>query len=574
MSEEKRKKPELLSPAGSPESLDAALAGGADAVYLGGTQFNARMNAKNFDRDAMVEAVKKCHDAGVRLYVTMNTQLFDRELAGALSYASFLYGAGVDALITADLGLASLLHEHIPEFRLHASTQMTGQSADAAKFFASLGFDRMVCGREMSAEEIAALVKASPIGIEMFIHGAICVSCSGQCMLSAVMGGRSGNRGECAQPCRLSYNGAYPLSLKDMCLAPHIPEILASGVESLKIEGRMKHPSYVYGVTRVYRRLIDEGRAAEKADIDELARLFSRGGFTDGYYTGKIGKEMLGVRSEKDIGDSRASHLQIPDKPADRLPKIELTERKAPETPAKIAFTGKKQSGKPTFTARFRSPSQIPETNVFSRIYLPVDKFDPKANGVFLPPVIREADLPWVCRRLAEAKDKGAQYLLVTNMGQLSLARESGLIPYGDTRLNCFNSRTAAELVSAGDLRGILLSPELILPQIRDMVLPEGVTKGVIAYGRIPLMLLEKPVDAPFLRDRTGAAFPVIKEGKRDLLVNSVPTYMADQLKKLDEVGITERHFFFTTEDRAAVLRAVYAYQHGVIPKDPIRRMK
>ncbi len=579
MTEETKKKPELLAPAGSPESLDAALAGGADAVYLGGTLFNARMNAKNFDRDAMRTAVGKCHDAGVKLYVTMNTQLYDRELAGALDYAGFLYGAGVDALITADLGLAALLHEYLPSLPLHASTQMTGQSADAARYFASLGFDRMVCGREMSETEIRKLVDASPIGIEAFVHGAICVSCSGQCMLSAVLGGRSGNRGECAQPCRMSYNGGYPISLRDMCLAGHIPALIDSGVESLKIEGRMKHPSYVYGVTRVYRRLIDERRAADKKDIGELARLFSRGGFTDGYFTGRIGGEMLGVRSEKDVGDSKASHLTIPAEPMKRLPPVTVTERTAPPLPAKIDPREKRKTPKPFFSARFRSPAQIPENTGIDRIYLPLDKYDPaRANGVVLPPVIREADLNDVLRRLDRAREQGAEYLMITNMGQLAIAKrfteEYGMTACGDTRLNCFNSLTGRELVRAGGLKSVLLSPELILPQMRDLTLPEGAVKGVIAYGRLPLMLLEKPVGAPELRDRKNAAFPVLKEGKRDLLVNSVPIYMADQADRLDAAGITERHFFFTTEDRAAVLRVLYAYRHGVIPKEPIRRMK
>jgi putative protease len=227
------------------------------------------------------------------VYVTLNTAVLDKELKEAVAYADFLYGIGVDALIMSDLGLASLIRGRYPDMELHASTQASGHNAECAKTFAKMGFSRMVCARELSKDEIKELCTASPIEIEQFIHGAMCVSQSGQCLASAVMGGRSGNRGVCAQPCRMKYNGRYPLSLKDMCLAQHVTELIESGVASLKIEGRMKSPAYVYEVVSVYRRLLDEARNASKDEMQTLANVFSRGSFTDGRtFDSSRGKEV------------------------------------------------------------------------------------------------------------------------------------------------------------------------------------------------------------------------------------------------------------------------------------------
>lgn len=299
---------ELLSPAGSPEALDAAIAGGADAVYFGLNLYSNRMRAKNFSEDEIVRAIEKCRLHGVKSYVTMNIRMHTQETEDALKKAETVYNAGADAFIVADIGLASLLKEHFPEMSLHASTQMTGINASDSAALGRYGFSRMVCPRELSGSEIKSLCGKSDIDIEMFIHGAHCVSLSGQCLMSYAMGGRSGNRGECAQPCRLPYtlrskagviSKGYPISLKDMCLAGHITEILRSGVRSLKIEGRQKNADYVYGVTKIYRRLIDEKRNAAAEETEELERLFSRGGFTDGYFVSSYAN-MLGIRGENE----------------------------------------------------------------------------------------------------------------------------------------------------------------------------------------------------------------------------------------------------------------------------------
>ena len=292
--------PELLAPAGSPESLDAAIEAGADAVYFGAGDFNARMRAKNFTPEEMSSSLEKCAEYGIKTYVTVNTRLRDSELGDVLSLAKRLYLDGASALIVADPGAISLIKRAIPGMELHASTQLSGHSARDAAYFASLGVSRMVCPREMSLDEIRELCRTSPIETEMFIHGAHCVSFSGQCLMSYALGGRSGNRGMCAQPCRLPFNiegagGSHPLSLKDMCLAGSVRDIISSGVASLKIEGRQKSPDYVWGTVRIYRKLLDERRDATEDEIGYLSELFSRDGFTDGYLKRSYGK-MLGMR--------------------------------------------------------------------------------------------------------------------------------------------------------------------------------------------------------------------------------------------------------------------------------------
>ena len=563
--------PELLSPCGSLDALTAAVEGGADAVYFGGTVFNARMNAKNFDRADVRSAVGYCHENGVKAYVTLNTQIYDRELKSALDHAAFLYESGADALITADMGLSSLIKKHIPDFELHASTQATVHNLAGAEKLYDLGFSRVVGAREMDIDNIRTLCK-SRAEIEMFVHGAICVSVSGQCLMSAMLGGRSGNRGQCAQPCRMCYNGEYPLSIKDMCLAGHIPSLIDAGVASLKIEGRMKSPAYVYGVTKIYRRLLDERRAATRDEINELQRLFSRSGFTDGYYTGNIGKNMLGIRTENDIAKTRneGSFKSGSIKP------VEESVKSAPTIPAKLDFPQKRRTEKAVFTASFREAGQIPESHNLDITYLPLSKYRNVSNGVALPPVIFDNELDGVKRGLENAVKQGAKHVLVHNIGQLDLVREFGLVPHGSHRLNVFNNYSADFWQSNGALSSIILSAELILPQMRDIILPEGVKKGAIVYGRLPLMTLHKPVEKKNLRDNRGANFPIYPEEGKDILYNSVNIYMADQLDRLDASGIEERHLIFTGENRGEVMRVLYAYQHKLPPKEreAIKRIK
>ena len=304
--------PELLSPAGSFEALVAAVNAGADAVYFGGKTLNARTFARNFDDGEIARAILYCHLHGAKAYVTLNTLLSERELDGAIRQAEELREAGADALIVADAGLIARLSELFPDLPIHASTQASAHSTEGCDLLAKLGAKRVVLARELPLPEIVSVTENATPETEIFLHGALCVSHSGQCLFSSLVGGRSGNRGACAQPCRLPYDGRERLSLRDLCLAPHIPALIASGVTSLKIEGRMKSPGYVYCVTKIYRRLLDEGRAATPEEIAELGRIFSRGGFTDGYLTGKTGRGMLGVRSAADKASSRETNDAAP----------------------------------------------------------------------------------------------------------------------------------------------------------------------------------------------------------------------------------------------------------------------
>ncbi len=296
-------RPELLAPAGSPEALRAAVLNGADAVYLGGGDFNARRGAKNFTEEELADAVAYCHVRGVKVYLTLNTLLFDRELPQAEHALRRASEIGVDAVLVQDLGLVRLARAIVPDLPLHASTQMTIHNTDGARAAREMGLSRVVLAREMCKEEIAAVAALDGLETEVFVHGAHCMSYSGQCAMSALIGTRSGNRGRCAQPCRLPYAltghaNPYPLSLKDMCLADHIPELCTLGVACLKLEGRMKRPEYVAVVTGIYARLLRQRRRPTEEERAALEAAFSRDGFTDGYWQGKTGEAMFGTRPE------------------------------------------------------------------------------------------------------------------------------------------------------------------------------------------------------------------------------------------------------------------------------------
>lgn len=690
------KLPELLCPAGSMEALAAAVDGGADAVYFGGNHFNARMFANNFDPAAMREAVSLCHTYGVKAYLTLNTLPLDREIKTFLDAAYDAAQAGIDALIVADLGGAAAIRRTIPTLELHASTQASGHNADAGRMLAELGFSRMVLAREVSLTDIRTYIENSPIEAEVFVHGALCVCHSGQCLFSSLIGGRSGNRGACAQPCRLPYavgkKTGYPLSLKDLCLGEHVPALIDAGVASLKIEGRMKAPEYVHAVTRVWRRLLDERRAATADEMAYLAEIFSRGGFTDRYFARTdrrspdwTGRGMLGVRSEDDKQNTRAlpkwtdggnvTHRKLPvmleatlrrDEPSvltatcgaktvtvtGDIPQIARKESAAmteesvagslcklgntpfEATEIRVAVDGglmlpaaalnalrrsaaeqlwrehtggiARQSCESVTerlpyipaaprgndgvsrTAQFLRPDQITPNarQFFDLIYLPLSVYDGSVEGVALPPVIFDHELEAVRAALRRAVELGAKHLLLGNIGHLPLARESGLVLHGDFRLNVTNRETAALWQGLG-LCDVLLSPELTLPQVRDV----GSFGRTVTYGRIPLMLLEKCVirevascDAcrsggATLTDRKGVSFPVVREGDhRNVIYNSVPTYMGDREEELARADVRHRHFIFSVERAASVDRVIDACRRGLAAADVIpggvRRIK
>ena len=301
---------ELLAPVGSFDALKAAVQNGANAVYLGGKDFSARASANNFDREELIEAVKYAHIRDVRVFVTTNTLIKQDEIEDFVEYAKFLYDIDVDALIMQDIGVAMLIHELLPDFELHASTQMVAHSLEDVQYLESIGFKRVVLARELTVDEIKYICDNTNVDIEVFVHGALCVCYSGGCLMSSMIGNRSGNRGRCAQPCRQKYtmidistgeeihsNGEYLLSTKDLNTIEDVDKIIETGVLSLKIEGRMKKPEYVATVINSYRNAIDEYQATKKVNIstetmEDLYTIFNRK-FTKGLILGEVGEDVM-----------------------------------------------------------------------------------------------------------------------------------------------------------------------------------------------------------------------------------------------------------------------------------------
>ena len=302
------KKVELLAPVGSFKGLLAVINAGADAVYLSGKKFTARAYAANFDDEELIEAIETAHLFGKKVYLTLNTLVKESELCDIEPYVKPLYLAGLDGVIVQDLGAVYRLHNAFPKLEIHASTQMSIVGPYAASLLKEYGITRIVPAREISLEEIKNIKNSVDIEIEAFIHGAMCYAYSGQCLFSSILGGRSGNRGRCAQPCRLPYRksgseeGIYPLSMKDMCTLPIVSELIDAGIDSFKIEGRMKKPVYAAGVTSIYRKYIDKYYAGESTDISEedfdiLKNLYLRSDISEGYYHRHNGKDMITISS-------------------------------------------------------------------------------------------------------------------------------------------------------------------------------------------------------------------------------------------------------------------------------------
>lgn len=315
------KRPELLAPAGSYDSFLGALCAGADAVYIGGEKFGARAYADNFTQDEICSAIRYAHLLDKKVYLTVNTLMKQNEMEELYEYLQPFYQCGLDAVIVQDFGVVKLVRECFPKMELHISTQMTVTGVHSAKLMKQWGADRVVPARELSLEEVQRIRNKADIEVETFIHGSLCYSYSGQCLFSSILGGRSGNRGRCAQPCRLPYgsDNTYPLSLKDMCTIEILPALIEAGIDSFKIEGRMKKPEYAAGVTAIYRKYIDrylhnpdEPYRVEKEDMDCLRQLYMRSGLLDGYYNRHNGREMITMERPGYAGSSEAlsAHIQ------------------------------------------------------------------------------------------------------------------------------------------------------------------------------------------------------------------------------------------------------------------------
>ncbi len=659
---------ELLSPAGSMEALRAAVQNGANAVYLGCGMFNARQSAKNFTPQALTEAVKYCHIRGVAVHLTLNTLVSDREMEEAIELIREAAAAGVDAFIVQDLGVLQMCRRVAPKVPIHGSTQMTIHSLPGVLLCAAWGMDRVVLSRELSREEISYICKHSPIEIEVFAHGALCMSYSGQCYLSSAIGGRSGNRGRCAQPCRQCYGysrreNRYPLSLKDNCLVEYLQELDAMGVASIKLEGRMKRPEYVAAVTSVYRKALDEG-AVSKPMIDTLLKAFNRQGFTDGYYTGNTGRKMFGVRLEEPedatwlrlarqsyeavenplvdikfhavVKDS-GSFLTVTDPEGHSctvqgpIPEIARTQLLTEEmmsvrlsktggTPYRCgvvtadiapglmlsasavnsmrrdalnqltAIRGRRElpmllrprkmthfggfREHPGFTVQVSTREQITPKLLKmnpAMLYVPLHILvaDPEYTrqlvkkvpvSAALPRIVHDDQMGKLAADLRMVKSCGVRDCLVGNLGLMIPVREAGMGLRGDFGLNIYNS-TAMMAVRELELESAALSYEMTLPQVRDV--SKAVSAELLAYGRMPLMVTENclikgktgtcscHLGSTRLVDKTGAEFPVIKDGDncRSILLNGKKLNWLDRQDDLAKLGLWAVRLYFTTEN-------------------------
>ncbi len=670
---------ELLAPAGSMEALRAAVQNGANAVYLGCGSFNARQSAKNFTPQTLVDAVKYCHIRGVQVHLTLNTLVTDREMKEVAEMIRHAAQNNVDAFIVQDLGVVQLCHQIAPHIPVHGSTQMTVHSLPGVQMCAAMGMKRVVLSRELSREEIRYICANSPIEIEVFGHGALCMCYSGQCYMSAVIGGRSGNRGRCAQPCRQSYGythweNKYPLSLKDNCLVAYLQELQEMGVASLKLEGRMKRPEYVATVTAVYRKALDEGTVT-KPMVEALYASFNRQGFTDGYYTGRVDRKMFGVRQETqedpqwlqsarqsyEAGETQlvdlsfravvsvdGSSLTATD-PEGRTCRVEgpMPElaRNVPLTGAALAQRIAKTGGtpyrcaevrthvdpgltisaaavnamrrdalnqltalrarreehplrKPKAIPAFKGPSGLPglTVQVTSReqltpgllnletamLYVPMHILlgDSAMTArlvqrgrlaVVLPRIVHDGELPKINVGLATLRELGVKDALVGNLGLLLPVREAGMRIHGDFGLNIFNSGSMNVLRSL-ELSSATVSFEMTLPQIRD--LSKAVNTELLAYGRLPLMITEHclirnrtgecdcHLRTTKLTDKTGAEFPIIKDGDscRSVLLNGRKLSWLDRQDDLAKLGLWALRLYFTTENGKEVDRILGEY--------------
>ena len=663
---------ELLAPAGSMDALRAAVQNGANAVYLGVGIFNARQGAKNFTPQMLTEAVKYCHVRGVQVHLTVNTLVSDREIRDVCELIRQAAVSGVDAFIVQDLGVAAMCRQIAPSVAVHGSTQMSIHSLPGVLLCAAMGMSRVVLSRELSRDEIAYICSNSPIEIEVFAHGALCMCYSGQCYLSAAIGGRSGNRGRCAQPCRQSYgygrwDDKYPLSLKDNCLVAYLKDLEQMGVASIKLEGRMKRPEYVAAVTGVYRKALDSGEVTQEM-MDALMAAFNRQGFTDGYYTGRTGRKMFGVREDKYDNNewlkqvrqsyestenslvgvrfharitARGSSLTATD-PQQRVCTAEgpvpqqarsvaLTEqdliarlektggtpysckevtvelepglalsaaaingmrrdvlnqltalrarREKPQLrrPEKVVTVDGKR-GHPALTVQITDREQITPAMLRMKpevLYVPLHILveDPvfchelarKVNvAAVLPRILHDGEFPKLQQDLALVKQMGVREVLAGNLGQLLAVREAGLRLRGDFGLNIYNS-ASVNFLKELEVRSIALSFEMTLPQIRDV--SKSVPCEIFVYGRLPLMVTENCLirnrtgsctcdqGIGKLTDKTGAEFPIIKDGNRcrSVLLNGKKLNWLDRQKDLSRLGLWAMRLYFTTENAGEV---------------------
>lgn len=515
---------------------------------------------------------------GVKCYLTLNTVVSDREIKKMTDYIKFVTDCGIDAIIVQSMGLVKVIKSISPEMEVHASTQMSIHNTDGAVLAKDFGLSRVVVSRELPSDDLKAICKSSGVEIESFIHGALCMCYSGQCYLSALIGQRSGNRGECAQPCRQKYKNGYELSLKDLSMAKHFKEFADVGVTSLKIEGRLKSPEYVGGVTSIYRKLIDEKRNASEKEMTDLKRLFSRSGFTNGYFKKSKGKDMFGIRTQKDKAESKGFAIKI--KKASQKPEIVV---KARETTSQLPPVYGLKYKKSVYNFHFLKESQLEGMKYLDlahHIWLPlfeIKNFKDERLGAVLPAIIFDSQKQHIKNRLLSL---GIKKALCRTISHITLCNELGIEPHGAFSMNFYNSYDLSFAKEAG-LKETAVSIEAKLAQIRDMKKPMPV--NAVVYGRIPVMTTENCIikNAGKCLNYTGsyklcdknANFDVICEyGHRNIILNSVPINLSDKMNEFEGKDIKGLDFLFTTESKKEIEQIIQDYQKGLKPKGKFTR--
>ena len=654
---------ELLSPAGSYENLISAVHAGADAVYIGGAAFSARRNAKNFTDDEILKACNFCHLYGVKLYVAVNILIKESEMKDAISYVRFLIESGVDGIIIQDIGLMKQVRKMSPDIFINASTQMSIGSHRGANIAKKLGANRVVLARELGLKEISSIREKTNIELETFVHGALCMSWSGQCLMSSVIGGRSGNRGLCAQPCRLNYtlieNGKKVseniplLSLKDICLANELDK-LSGVVDSLKIEGRMKSKEYTASVTSLYKKAI-MGKITQE-EIDKTLSFFSRGGSTEGYFNGRAFDKMMDYTVSGKVSAERSDIIAVNEEDLSKKTPISMILNVSVDEKAKLCGKALKFEATACGDVLEEARKEFDENRIKEQLgklgdtpFVIDDIIINKTGNPFLPVSLVNALRREVCSQLEEqicasfkkttnpieGKDKickkrsspklvievttkeqmeacneigdfeiitgyelsksvdtpfsmcpavdkegeeiniTAPKIMVQNLGQIDNTKEL----YGGERLNITNSYSCDVARELG-IERVTLSPELNITEIKEITNSTAVETEVIAYGNLPIMVMENCVIKSQgkctksggkyeVLDRMGEKFPVICENCKNVILNSVPIYLADKGEDLLSLNVDAIRLKFTTEDKKTTQAVIKAYQDALMLKTP-----
>ncbi|MCR4925782.1 MAG: U32 family peptidase [Clostridiales bacterium] len=663
-------KSEILAPVSDFDMLHAAVRCGADAVYLGLKQLNARRNAGNFSNEELFEVTAYCHARNVRVYLTLNTLVADSELETAKEIIECACKAGVDALIVQDLGVVSLVKEVAPDMELHASTQMSVNTLSGVKMLEKLGFKRVVLPREISEQELKYIAENSKAELEVFVHGALCMCVSGQCYMSAMLGSRSGNRGLCAQPCRLPFASqggtGHDLSLKDLSLFDYVKQMQNMGIASLKIEGRMKRPEYVAAAVTACKQARDETLSQENKDI--LQSVFSRSGFTDGYYKNKLGKNMFGTRQKEDVTAAKGVLSQLERLYDREQPKIAVEFALSVNEGEKATLSGRagkalafaesegevqKALNKPTtyemlekqlnkvgstpfyienidieleqgvsvpvsainslrrevldellkklektepidfvdkainfepykadnqrIFARFSNINQVPDNlKGIELVYVPlfsdIEKIKELSHrvkvAVEIPRGIFSSENR-VKKALKQVKAEGIEICLANTLDAVAIARAEGFCVHTGHTLNLFNSYSLAFAKELG-IENACVSAELTLDKIE--ALGTNIKRGIVSYGRLPLMLTRNcPVangkkcdeckSRSTIKDRMNIEFPVRCSNGFSEILNSRPIYLADRLDEIKNVDY--QILYFTIEGTKKCEKIIGEYING-----------